>query len=331
MTEIFVDLWSLAGATLSVIAALAILAIGTRMTWACGIPSFASLVAGAVAGYGAANLLNAGYGVLTVLLFAALAGFWIGLSLAITLWRLPLVWQGLASFAMVALLPALARSLPDLSGGVGGLAVPVSTAWALPMLIPVAALAWRLDKAWFGRAANAIRQDPIVAAGLGVPVRAVQSLSYGLAGLLGAVGGVLLVISTGAATPLQFAPSIGLTLVAAVLLGGSYHWLGPVVGSVLIVPPSLLLRSETPDLQNLALAIIVVVLVVLMPRGLLDPRERSRRAARGRRRQRATVAAMAPVVEPRRGRERSSLSGPQRSRLEAAIKRRQGDPLSGDR
>ena len=325
MIEMFVDLWSFAGATLAVIAAIAILAIGTRMTWACGIPSFASLVAGALAGYGAANLLNAGYNVPTILVFAVLGGFWIGVLLAIMLWRLPLVWQGLASFAMIALLPALARSLPSITGGVGGIAAPVATGWAIPLLVPVALLAWRLDQAWFGRAANAIRQDPIVAAGLGVPVRAVQSLSYGLGGLIGAMGGVLLVMSTGAATPLQFAPSIGLTLVAAVLLGGSYHWFGPVVGSVLIVPPSLLLRSETPDLQNLALAIIVVVLVVLLPRGLLDPREQSRRAARSRRRQRTSVAAMAPVVEERRGRERSSLSGPQRSRLEAAIKRRQGD------
>jgi len=67
-----------------------------------------------------------------------------------------------------------------------------------------------------------------------------------------------------------------------------------------------------------------VAVVIFLPRGLLDPRDSSRRAARARHRQRSVVPAMAPVDD--RPRRRRSSGGPQRSRLDAAIKRRSGGP-----
>ncbi len=327
------DLWSAFSRPLAIAATTALFALGLRTVWAAGIPSFGAIICGAVGGYLGMNLMVAGHGLPSALLLGGLAGFASGLLLAVALLRVPASLQALTSLAVVALLPSLARALPSWTsggwtGGTIGLALadPLPSGWAFGVLAASVLLAWAAERSWFGLAANAVRQDPVVAAGLGIPVRTIQSLAYAIAGVLGGMAGVLLAATTGAITPTMFSTSLAFTALAAVLLGGAYHWLGPLLGTALILTPSLVLRNGPSDLQDFALAIIVVLLLVFLPRGLLDPREGQRRASRARHRQRNVVVAMTPADDRRGRNRRDSARDAYRSRLEAAIKRRNGGP-----
>lgn len=324
--EALADLWANSATPLAVAAAIAMLAMSVRTLWAVGVPSLAGLGCGALAGYLAAHILLAGYPAPLALLAGGLAGFWFGLVLAMAAARLQPAWQGLASLGLLALVTPLARMLPEWTGGREGLAFDVGqpALWSCVALGVALVLAARLDGSWFGRAAIALRQDAAVAAGLGIQRPAILGLAYGFAGLLGGLGGVALVLTRGAVAPGMFSTSLGLLAIAAALLGGAYHWLGPWLGALLIGLPSAILFDDASAIQDLAVAAVVVAVVIFLPRGLLDPRDSSRRAARARHRQRSVVPAMAPVDD--RPRRRRSSGGPQRSRLDAAIKRRSGGP-----
>ncbi len=326
MMEWLTDLSANLATPLGLTAAMALLAMSVRCLWAVGVPSVAGVACGALAGYLAANMLQAGLSVAWALLAGGLAGFWFGLVLAWGAARLPPAWQGLASLALLGLVLPLARLLPDWTGGREGLALDSTppALWSFLALALGLLLAARLEGSWFGRAAIALRQDAAVAAGLGIQRPAILGLAYGFAGLLGGWGGVALVLTRGAVAPGMFSTSLGLLALAAALLGGAYHWLGPWLGAMLIVLPSALVLDEGSAIQDFAVALVVLALVIFLPRGLLDPRDSSRRAARARHRQRSAVPAMAPVDD--RPRRRRSSGGPHRSRLDAAIKRRGGGP-----
>lgn len=327
MIDALLDLYGSSATALAVTAATALFAMAVRTLWSAGIPSLSGIGCGALGGYLGANLLLAGYAAPVALLAGGLAGFWLGLVLAMAVLRLPVSWQALMSLALIALIMPLARLLPGWTGGREGLAFDVAypVLWVFLTLALALLLAARLDRSWFARASGALRQDLDVAAGLGIQAPAIQALAYGFAGLLGGLGGVALVLAHGAVSPPLFSTSLALIAIAATLLGGVYHWLGPLLGTILIVLPSVLLQDEPSAIQNIAVAVVVVVLLIFLPRGLLDPRESSRRASRARHRQRAAVPAMAPI-EDRTSRRRRGSSGAHRSRLDAAIKRRTGGP-----
>jgi branched-chain amino acid transport system permease protein len=97
----------------------------------------------------------------------------------------------------------------------------------------------RLDCGPAGLDLAALREGPVLAASLGVPVaarrRAVLTATAALGGLSGAGTAVLL----GLVAPADLSPLLSLQLFVAVLVGGTARWWGPVVGVALLtaLPP----------------------------------------------------------------------------------------------
>lgn len=97
-------------------------------------------------------------------------------------------------------------------------------------VVAILAVHWLVSRTGFGRDLRASAADPSAATTLGVDVRRVQMLTFGLGAACAGVGGVLI----GAA--FQFSPSSGasylLNSLAIVVLGGLGNVLGTLVGGV---------------------------------------------------------------------------------------------------
>lgn len=144
----------------------------------------------------------------------------------------------------------------------------------------------RLTVAPFGLTLRAIREDEIAASALGAPVVLLKvqaaSISAGFAGLAGSLQAHYIRFID----PKQFGFEIGVFVLVAVIFGGLGNHLGAFLGAVLLtalqqglpylgLPPSL-----TGPLQQLLLALTLIVLMLFRPRGLLpERRERPKREA----------------------------------------------------
>ncbi|MFF5248796.1 ABC transporter permease [Streptosporangium sp. NPDC000095] len=122
----------------------------------------------------------------------------------------------------------------------------------------------------FGRNAFAIGGNESAARLSGIPVVRTKLLLYTLGGLLAALGGVMLVARLGAASPGAGGLHLELTVVAAVVIGGTalHGGSGTMVGTVLgvlllgVVANSLNLLQINPYYQDVALGAVLAVAAI---------------------------------------------------------------------
>ena len=56
------------------------------------------------------------------------------------------------------------------------------------------------------------------------------------------------------------------------VLGGSFHWLGPVVGAVVFTALPTTVQAFVPQIEDVAKGVVLLLIMVFLPRGLIDPR-----------------------------------------------------------
>ena len=224
------------------------------------------------------------------------------------------------AFAMITLglgelVAAAAWALPDWFGGEAGVAIdrasgpplPFAAAWtfgpdrqaywliAAWCLVASAAI-YGLSRAPFVRLANAVRDNPVRAAALGVSPARVRAAMIVLAAGFAGVAGTLTLVNV----ELAAAESVGMTRSAAVLIatvtGGSASFFGPVLGALVWVAFSVGVASVSRAWM-LYVGLFFIVVVLGAPDGLagLAARQRAVLARHGWRRCGAywTMAALA--------------------------------------
>jgi branched-chain amino acid transport system permease protein len=139
-------------------------------------------------------------------------------------------------------------------------------------------VAWRFDGSRLGFAARAVRDDPLAAAAMGVSIKSVRSITFGLgAALVGMAGAIqahyVLVIS-----PQELGFFVSLNYIIFLLFGGLQTMWGPVLGAVILTAAPELLRF-TNEFRLILYGLIIVLVVLLRPQGLLTrtPTGRARR------------------------------------------------------
>jgi branched-chain amino acid transport system permease protein len=119
-----------------------------------------------------------------------------------------------------------------------------------------------------GATMRAVRQDPVRAAALGVPVRRLRIIAFAASGLLAGVAGCLYGQLNGIADPSDdLFWTLSGTVLLLVILGGMYSFWGPAVGAVVYVVAEKYLLAANVN-QNLALGAGLLVVFLVMPRGL---------------------------------------------------------------
>jgi branched-chain amino acid transport system permease protein len=284
MLERLADLWAGYASTVAFGMVNAFFALSTYAVLSAGILSFAAVAFGAAGGFlGAQMVLHGGFLLPVVFLASGMAGLVLALLVALVFLRLSSHWMALASLALVLITRVVVLNAPALTGGVNGLSIPLHL--PLGLLAGVLALAvlafYALDRSWYGIAARSVREDPAVASCIGVDARRIQFIAFAISGFTGGLGGILLALYLQFISPDTFFIGIAFTMIAGTVLGGSHHWFGPVLGAMVFTALPVLMQAIVPDIQDIANGVALLLIMIFLPRGLLDPRAaRLRRAAR---------------------------------------------------
>jgi branched-chain amino acid transport system permease protein len=119
-------------------------------------------------------------------------------------------------------------------------------------------------------ALQGIRDNPRRMAALGFNVTAHRVAAYAVAGLIAAVGGILMVWYNGLVSPGSVGTSWLINILIIAVLGGMRHPIGPFIGAIVFV----LLQNFAVDLVdrerfNLLIGAIFLIIVLFSPDGLL--------------------------------------------------------------
>lgn len=148
----------------------------------------------------------------------------------------------------------------------------VSTAAALLALLGGRALL----STRFGRILTAIRDDEPRLRFLGYDTLWLKLGAWCLSASVAAVAGALYVPQVGIINPSLLDPSLSLEIAVWVAVGGRGGLYGAIIGAVLINLLKFWLASAAPALWPFVLSLLVLLIVLALPNGLLDLRNRSR-------------------------------------------------------
>lgn len=254
-----------------------------------GVLSLAPIFFGAVSAFTFGYLAGAlGLPALVSLLLGVVLGAGLGAVTAALVIRLTSHYLAMATIAMVLIGRVLIVNFSDFTGGAAGTLVPGDLGtWTVLIgcLVVAGFVLARLAKSRFGLAADTVREDAAVAQTLGVSPRRIQLVGFIISGAFGGTAGVMQASFLQYIGPDTFYTHLGFVTLAAVVLGGAFHWAGPIVGAIAFTILPEFLRDALGDYDRVVTGVLLVVIIIYLPRGLVDVRRlrllraRSRRAA----------------------------------------------------
>ena len=244
-----------------------------------------------IGAYIAAIAMKAGVPFLVVLPIAAVACFAVGLALGFPALRVQHHYLAFATLGFNVLVFLIMRNEEKITGGTFGISgIPRPSLFghelsgAVPFfyftfvsLILLAALLWWLLRSPWGRAFAALRDNPIRAESLGVNITAYTLLAFAIGAACAGIGGVYYASLVEFIEPGPFHFSTSLLMLLAVIVGGSGRFMGPVVGTIIIILLPEFLRSSNVEwlkfMQKWYLAffgVAVIALMIWLPGGILS-------------------------------------------------------------
>ncbi len=244
-----------------------------------GTPAFFGLGAYAAAVLFKATEAPLALQILAATAMAGLLGFLAGL---LTL-RLRGIFFAIATIALVVIMETLFINW-RYAGGATGLQLlrpaptpPFESYIKMLFVVMVAlavaavAVARYIETSWVGRGLRAIRDSEEAAECSGVPTLRLKVFACTVSGaLMGAAGATMPMYLSFIEPPSTFNLNYAIGALASPMIGGTAHWLGPVIGALLL---SSLQQAVTVTVSNemnvLVVGVLLVVFVVAAPDGIL--------------------------------------------------------------
>ncbi|TPL75254.1 branched-chain amino acid ABC transporter permease [Mesorhizobium sp. B2-3-13] len=223
------------------------------------------------------------------------AGLVFGVALAVAfafLLGLPVLrlkghYFAIATLALAQVMIAIVSNI-ELAGQNIGLVLPplnndlLFYELALGLLVLATLTVFWLTRSRFGFGLIAIRENEEGAAVMGVNTTLYKVLAFALSGIFSALaGGIHAYWITFLDPESAFDISLNVKMIIMAVFGGPGTVLGPIVGAFTLSAVSEFLSSEVTSVAGLFFGIVVVVAVVLMPRGLADVVRRFRKSGWG--------------------------------------------------
>jgi branched-chain amino acid transport system permease protein len=156
----------------------------------------------------------------------------------------------------------------------------------LALVLASILISYRLEVSRIGRAWMAIREDEIAAKAMGLNTRNLKLMAFGMGATFGGIAGAMFAGFQGFISPESFSLMESVMIVAMVVLGGLGHLPGVVLGAVLLSALPEILRYVAGPLQSmtdgridaailrqLLIALAMIVIMLMRPRGLWPSRE----------------------------------------------------------
>ena len=244
---------------------------------AINLPDLPSWLAGVELGFLPATLVAG--------LFAALVALVIGLAVL----RLSGHYVAVATLSFLVIVRVvLINAVPFTRGSRTFFGTPAYTTvwWVYAWVLITVYIAWRLLRSPYGRAMLAQREDRIAAQGIGIQVLRSRLWPFALSAFLTAVAGALWGHYIVAFSPNAFYFTETFTIITMLVVGGMGSISGSVIGTILIVVLTEVLRSleggfslgvmEIPPLYGLSqilMAVAFISVLIFRREGLLGNRE----------------------------------------------------------
>lgn len=238
----------------------------------------------------------AGIGAYAVVILMTQAGLPLGIAILIALviaailavivsfaaTRLEGFYLALATLAFAQLLIVVLDEGGSLTGATGGLTnyrlppvfgLVIDGPWiAIIMAVVVLAtlaILLRIDRSWFGRACRAIRDNGDAAAAMGVDVARIKIIVFTLTSVMAAGAGMVYAFFDNTVNPPVFGIENAILLLFMVIVGGSGSHVGAIIGAVLLKLSQDFLEPVVGHYHALGFGVIVVVAILIQPKGLV--------------------------------------------------------------
>ncbi len=214
---------------------------------------------------------------------AALVGAALGLGVGLLTLRLRGIFFSIATVAITIIAETLITNWKFVGGatGVQLLRPPVTEPFdsyikmlfviAAVMVVIAVALARYVQNSGVGRGLRAIRDDEIAAECSGVPTLNLKLVACALSGALMCAAGAPSAMYLQFADPVSaFNLNYSVSALAMSLIGGTSHWIGPVLGAILLATTQQLLTvTISSEINVLVLGVMLVLFVVGAPEGII--------------------------------------------------------------
>jgi branched-chain amino acid transport system permease protein len=146
------------------------------------------------------------------------------------------------------------------------------------LLVVIAIVVARfIQNSRIGRGLHALRDDELAAECTGVPTLRLKLLACVISGALISAGGAPAAMYLQFANPdSAFNLNYSVSVLAMSLIGGTSHWIGPVLGAILLATTQQLLTvTISSEVNVLVLGIMLVLFVIAAPKGIIGLLSRS--------------------------------------------------------
>jgi branched-chain amino acid transport system permease protein len=269
-----------------------IMVLAVHVSFRAGLFNLAPLGFGAVGAYTTALLttkhdipmaVGIGLGVLAAMVLAAL--------FALPVLRLRGIYFALGTVALAQAVVVGITNFGFTNGtlGISGIPNSITTLELIIILLVLFAFLELERRSHFGRAIAAVRLDERTANGLGIRVRWVRGgafvFSAGLAGLSSA----LEAHRTTVISPDQYSFGVLIPMFVYALVGGEGHWIGPVFVCWAIIGLKQYIDFAGSTWETFIYGVLLIVMMMLAPSGVTDPKLLRKLRFRRNRRLRAAV------------------------------------------
>jgi len=180
--------------------------------------------------------------------------------------------RGLAMLVWDKNLHALKPFTGDAPIAIAGATILPQSLWVLGVTLAIVlALSWFFGRTLLGKAMLATSHNRLAAQLVGINVRLVLFLSFGLSAALGAIAGILIAPIT--TTSYDVGVMLGLKGFAAAILGGLGSGIGAVIGGLVLGIAETMSAGYLSSAYKDAIAFVVILAVLFfMPSGLFGKR-----------------------------------------------------------
>jgi branched-chain amino acid transport system permease protein len=219
---------------------------------------------------------------LLIVAAAAVCGL-IGLGVGYLTLRLKGVYFAIATLAMAIVFETLVNNWAYVGGARGAyLLTPETHLWfdsyiqmvfmvMLVLALASVAISRRLNFSRLGRGLAAIRDDEVAAECAGVPTLRLKLVSTTIMGAMMGVAGAPYPFFVTFVEPLSaFNLFVAVNAIAMPMIGGTSHWLGPVIGALVVGSmQEIVTVTVSSELNVLLVGIMLVLFITLAPQGIV--------------------------------------------------------------
>jgi branched-chain amino acid transport system permease protein len=217
------------------------------------------------------------------ILAAAAVGGTLGFGVGLLTLRLRGIFFSIATVAVAIILETVVLNWRYVGGATGVQILRPAVTWPFDSYITmlftvglalaaVAVLVARyIETSWIGRGLRAIRDNEEAAECAGVPTLRLKLMACAVSGALMSAAGAPLAMYQSFVEPVSsFSLNYSVSALAMPLIGGTSHWIGPVLGALLLgIVQQVVTVTVSSELNVLVVGVLLVVFVVAAPDGIM--------------------------------------------------------------